>query len=118
MTTTTTATTTNVTAIRNHAKVTYAVHVAIHDTINNAPNTTTKQTISATLTPNNRQLPRAIRTQLPNTPQEAINTLTEWENSIEEDINYLYPNGVNDPKDPYPHVLTYYKAIINRLQNN
>lgn len=117
-TTATTATTTNATAIHNHAKVTYAVHAAIYDTINNAPNTTTKQTISATLTPNNRQLPRAIRTQLPNTPQEAINTLTEWANSIEEDINYLYPNGVNDPKDPYPHVLTYYKAIINRLQNN
>ena len=123
--TTTTATTTNATAIRNHAKVIYAVHAAIHDTINNAPNTTTKQTISATLIPNNRQLPRAIRTQLPNTPQEAINTpqeaintLTEWANSIEEDINYLYPNGVNDSKDPYPHVLTYYKAIINRLQNN
>ena len=117
-TATTATTTTNATAIRNHAKVTYAVHAAIHDTINNAPNTTTKQTISATLTPNNRQLPRAIRTQLPNTPQEAINTLTEWANSIEEDINYLYPNVVNDSKDPYPHLLTYYKAIINRLQNN
>ena len=117
-TATTATTTTNATAIRNHAKVTYAVHAAIHDTINNAPNTTTKQTISATLTPNNRQLPRAIRTQLPNTPQEAINTLTEWVEPLEEDLNAIYPNGVNDPKDPYPHVLAYYKEIINRLQNN
>ena len=112
---TTTTTTANT---RNQAKVTYAVHAAIHDTINNAPNTTTKQTISATLTLNNRQLPRAIRTQLPNTPQEAINTLTEWATPLEQDLNAIYPNGVNDPRDLYPHVLAYYKAIINRLQNN
>lgn len=112
-------TTTNATtATRNHAKVTYAVHAAIYDTINNAPNITAKHTISAILTPNNRQLPRAIRTQLPNTPQEAIDTLTERVNSVEEDINCLYPNGVDDHNDPYPQVLAYYKAILNRLQNN
>lgn len=115
---TTTATTTNATAIRNHAKVTYAVHAAIHDTINNAPNTTTKRDRSAILTLNNRQLPRAIRTQLPNTPQEAINTLTEWATPLEQDLNAIYPNGVNDPRDLYPHVLAYYKAILNRLQNS
>lgn len=109
---------TTTTATRNHAKVTYAVHAAIHDTINNAPNTTAKHTRSAILTPDKNVFPRAIRTQLPNTPQEAINTLTEWVTDVEKDINYLYPNGVNDHKDPYPHVLAYYKAILNRLQNN
>lgn len=111
-------TTTNATTIRNHAKVTYVVYAAIRDTINNALNITTKKLIAATLHSNNQLIPKATRAQLPNTPQEAINTLTEWATSIEEDINYLYPNGVNDPKDPYPHVLAYYKAILNRLQNN
>lgn len=115
---TNTATTANVTNTRNHAKVTYVVYAAIRDTINNAPNATTKQTIAATLRANNQLIPKATRVQLPNTPQEAINTLTEWVTSLEEDINAIYPNGVNDPKDPYPHLLTYYKAIINRLQNN
>lgn len=113
----TTPTTTTAVA-QNHAKVTYAVHAAIHDTINSAPNTTATHTRSAILTPDNRAFPRAVRTQLPNTPQEAIDTLTEWVTSVEEDINCLYPNGVDDHNDPYPHVLAYYKAILNRLQNN
>ena len=114
----TTTTATTATAIRNHAKVTYVVYAAIRDTINNAPNATTKQTIAATFRANNQLIPKATRVQLPNTPQEAINTLTEWVTSLEEDINAIYPNGVNDPRDLYPHVLAYYKAIINRLQNN
>lgn len=112
-------TTTNATtAAQNHAKVTYVVYAAIRDTISNAPNITTKKLIAATLHSNNQLIPKATRVQLPNTPQQAINTLTEWTTSLEEDINVIYPNGVNDLKDPYPHLLTYYKAIINRLQNN
>lgn len=109
---------TTTTATRNHAKVTYAVHTAIRDTINNAPNITTKKLIAATFRANNQLIPKVTRVQLPNTPQEAITTLTEWVTSVEEDINYLYPNGVDDHNDPYPHVLAYYKAILNRLQNN
>ena len=77
-------TTTTVTNTRNHAKVTYVVYAAIHDTINNAPNITTKKLIAATLHANNQLIPKATQVQLPNTPQEAINTLTEWVTSLEE----------------------------------
>lgn len=112
-------TTTNATtATRNHAKVTYAAHAAICDTINNAPHTTAKRDRSVIFTANNRQLPRAIRAKLPNTPQEAIDTLTEWIEPLEEDLNAIYPHGVTDHRGLYPHVLAYYKAILNRLENN
>ena len=97
-------------------QINYAVRAAIHDTINNAPSPTAKSYAISVLCYKNRQIAYITQIHLPDTPEEAINTLKQWIDSLEEDLNAAYGNE-HRPEDYDTHRLAYYKAVLKRLQN-
>lgn len=106
----------------NYYDMSYIVHAAVQDTINAIKNTKNTTDPDATVPivkyfhNNKRQIARTTQGQLPNNPEEAIDSLQQWIAALEERLNAKYPNGY-DIKDYDVHQRTYYKAILKRLQN-